>query len=99
MAMQRRTMLKATTLGLAGAAVAPSHAQATGQTLKAFGSFHVGGRQVSLNGYPVTESVFTQGARPTRVDPNGDFEVEQMYVQYFVPANQKGKHPLLMWHG
>lgn len=67
--------------------------------IKEFGSFHVGGRQATLSGYPVTESVFTKGAKPTRVDPNGDFEVEQMYVQYFIPVNQKGKYPLLMWHG
>lgn len=69
------------------------------QGVKEFGSFHVGGRQVSLTGYPVTESVFTAGAKPTRVDPNGDFEVEQMYVQYMIPIDQKGKYPLLMWHG
>ncbi len=25
--------------------------------------------------------------------------VEQMYVQYFLPKNRKGKLPLLMWHG
>ena len=72
---------------------------ARSQALKDFGSFHVGGRQVTLTGYPVTESVFTAGAAPTRVDPNGDFEVEQMYVQYLIPANQAAKYPLLMWHG
>ncbi len=79
--------------------LSPLYATAQDQTLKDFGSFHVGGRQVSLSGYPVTESVFTKGAAPTRVDPNGDFEVEQMYVQYLIPGNQKGKYPLLMWHG
>lgn len=72
---------------------------AAADELKEFGSFHVGGREVSLNGYPVTESVFTKGAAPTRVDPNGDFEVEQMYVQYMVPGSQKSKYPLLLWHG
>jgi pimeloyl-ACP methyl ester carboxylesterase len=69
------------------------------QILKDFGSFHVGGRQETLSGYPITESVFTQEAKPTRVDPNGDFEVEQMYVQYFIPEPQASKYPLLMWHG
>jgi hypothetical protein len=86
------TLLAAGLITLAGA-----NAQA--QQLKDFGSFHVGGRQVSLSGYPVTESVFTPGAAPTRVDPNGDFHVEQMYVQYFVPEPQLSKYPLLMWHG
>lgn len=87
----RRIAWCAAALALSACAAKPA--------LKDFGSFHVGGRQVSLAGYPVTESVFTQGAAPTRVDPNGDFEVEQMYVQYFVPEGQKGKYPLLMWHG
>jgi pimeloyl-ACP methyl ester carboxylesterase len=83
---------------IASLCVAPA-SEAWCQALKEFGSFHVGGRQVTLTGYPVTESVFTQGAAPTKVDPNGDFEVEQMYVQYMVPANQASKYPLLMWHG
>jgi hypothetical protein len=35
----------------------------------------------------------------TKLDPNGQYMVEQMYVQYFLPKNRKGKYPLLMWHG
>ena len=35
----------------------------------------------------------------TKLDPNGQYMVEQMYVQYFLPKNKKGKLPLLMWHG
>jgi len=77
------------------AATAPLQAQG----LADFGSFHIGGRQVTLTGHPVTESVFTAGAAPTKVDPNGDFEVEQMYVQYMIPSDRKAKYPLLMWHG
>jgi len=67
--------------------------------LEDFGSFYVGGREAILAGLPARDVVFTEGAPPLRVDPNGDFEVEQMYVQYFIPANQKSKYPLLMWHG
>src|SRR4051794_14899056 len=77
------------------AVTTPLHAQG----LTDFGSFHVGGRQVTLSGHPITESVFTAGAAPTRIDPNGDFEVEQMYVQYMIPSDRKAKYPLLMWHG
>ena len=39
------------------------------------------------------------GGPPTKLDPNGQYMVEQMYVQYFLPKNRKGKLPLLMWHG
>ena len=63
------------------------------------GSFHVGGRLVEISGKPVREVVFSPGGTPAKVDPNGLYQVEQMYVQYFLPQNRKGKLPLLMWHG
>jgi hypothetical protein len=67
--------------------------------LKEMGSFHVGGREVLISGKPVKEVVFTPGGVPAKVDPNGVYQVEQMYVQYFIPQNQRGTLPLLMWHG
>lgn len=67
--------------------------------LKDMGSFHVGGREVTISGKPVREVVFTPGGVPAKVDPNGVYQVEQMYVQYFIPARQRGTLPLLMWHG
>src|SRR5215470_9925691 len=68
-------------------------------TLRDMGSFHVGGRLAEISGKPVKEVVFTPGGVPAKVDPNGTYQVEQMYVQYFLPANEKGAYPLLMWHG
>lgn len=69
--------------------------------VKEVGSFHIGGRQVTLSGLPEKEIVFTAGAAPFKVNPNGDFEVEQMYVQYVKLHDpyRKGRYPLLMWHG
>jgi len=67
--------------------------------LKEMGSFHVGGREVVISGKPVKEVVFTPGGVPAKVDPNGVYQVEQMYVQYFIPQDQRGALPLLMWHG
>ncbi len=77
---------------LAGCAQAPI-------ALKDMGSFHVGGREVTISGKPVRDVVFTPGGVPAKVDPNGVYHVESMYVQYFVPQNQRGSLPLLMWHG
>src|SRR5437764_7662095 len=68
-------------------------------TLRDFGSFHTGGRLVEVSGQPVKEVVFTPGGVPAKIDPNGSYQVEQMYVQYFLPSEQKGKLPLLLWHG
>src|SRR5215217_4216416 len=67
--------------------------------LRDMGSFHVGGRHIEIKGQPVQEVVFTPGGVPAKVDPNGTYQVEQMYSQYFLPANEKGAYPLLMWHG
>jgi len=68
-------------------------------SLRDMGSFHVGGRLVEISGKPVKEVVFTPGGVPAKVDPNGTYQVEQMYVQYFIPSNEHGAYPLLMWHG
>jgi len=67
--------------------------------LRDMGSFHVGGREVVISGKPVKEVVFTPGGVPAKVDSNGVYQVEQMYVQYFVPYNLRGKYPILLWHG
>ena len=63
------------------------------------GSFYVGGRTVTLNGLPKREVISTAGIPPFIVDPNGQFEVEQMYVQFVRLANPKARYPLLLWHG
>src|SRR6516225_697047 len=65
--------------------------------LRGMGSFHIGGRHVAISGEPVGEVCI--GGENRKLDPNGDYIVEQMYVQYLLPQNRKGKVPLLMWHG
>jgi pimeloyl-ACP methyl ester carboxylesterase len=67
--------------------------------LRGMGSFHVGGRIAEISGKPVTDIQRVAGGPVSKHDPNGQFMVEQMYVQYFLPKNRKGKYPLLMWHG
>ena len=67
--------------------------------LRGMGSFHVGGRIAEVSGKPVRMIVRQPGGPLTKLDPNGQYMVEQMYVQYFLPKNRKGKLPLLMWHG
>ncbi len=67
--------------------------------LRDMGSFHIGGRHIEISGQPIKEIVFTPGGVPAKVDPNGTYQVEQMYSQFFLVQNRKGKLPLLMWHG
>ena len=89
---------------LLAALIAFGAAPAVAQTkqpinLRDIGSFHIGGRLLEVTGQPIKEITFTPGGVPAKVDPNGVYQIEQMYVQYFLPQNQKGKLPLLMWHG
>jgi pimeloyl-ACP methyl ester carboxylesterase len=90
--------LVAPVLGLA-VALAATAAGAADLSVTEIGSFHIGGRAVSLSGLPTRDVVFTAGSAPIKVDPNGDFEAEQMYVQYVKLASPKARYPLLLWHG
>jgi len=74
-------------------------AACAGLEVKEVGSFHVGGQAETLSGLPKREVAILPGAPPVQVDPNGEFEVGQMYVQYVRLAQPKARYPLLMWHG
>ncbi|HEY9279218.1 MAG TPA: esterase [Eoetvoesiella sp.] len=67
--------------------------------VKEVGSFHVGGRPVTLSGLPAREITLAPGATPLRTDSDGDFEVEAMYARYTLLDKPKSRYPLLMWHG
>ena len=66
--------------------------------LRDFGSFHVGGRMVAVSGREKRLVAFTPSL-VLEYDPNGEFLVEQVYVQYFIPAERKFPHPLVLLHG
>jgi pimeloyl-ACP methyl ester carboxylesterase len=87
-------VLATSVLILAAAATA---AFADDIVLRGMGSFHVGGRVVEIHGKPVRDIVRVPGGPSAKLDPNGQYQVEQMYAQYFLPKNRRGT--LLMWHG
>lgn len=60
---------------------------------------HIGGREIVLGGLAEREVLYSPGNAPVMVDPNGAFEVEQMYVQYVRLAAPKARYPLLLMHG
>jgi len=67
--------------------------------LRGFGSFHIGGREAVVTGKAARDVVLVPGSVPARIDPNGTYQVEAMYVQYAIPATPRGTVPLLLWHG
>lgn len=68
-------------------------------SVREIGSLHVGGRIAVLEGLPEQEIVFSAGAPPNRINPNGQFYVEQMYAQYVRLAAPRARYPLLLMHG
>jgi pimeloyl-ACP methyl ester carboxylesterase len=94
-----RQLATAVVAALLAAVLTVAAARADDIALRGMGSFHVGGRVVEVRGKPVRDIVRVPGGPSSKLDPNGAYQVEQMYVQYFLPRDRKGKLPLLMWHG
>jgi pimeloyl-ACP methyl ester carboxylesterase len=82
-------------------AVAPTFAQAEDPplALRGMGSFHIGGREAVVANKAVREVLLVPGGVPARIDANGTYQVEAMYVQYHLPTAERGAVPLLLWHG
>lgn len=91
--MNQKTLFCAAALAAAGCT------GTGGYQVREVGSFHAGGAQVSLSGLPEREIRLTPSAPPIKVNPNGDFETGQLYVQYVRLASPRARYPLLMWHG
>lgn len=62
-------------------------------------SFHVGGRIAEFSGLPAREIVISAGAPPLRLDPNGHYQVEQMYAQVVRLQTPRARFPLVLAHG
>lgn len=86
---------------LASAGGCASIGAGDGIAVKEVGSMHVGGRSATLTGLPKKEVRFTPTQPVAILDPNGEFEVEQMYAQYvkLSDATRRGSYPMLMIHG
>jgi len=67
--------------------------------IREIGSLHVGGRVAEISGLPEQEIVFSPGAPPLRVNPNGNFQVEQMYAQFVRLQDPRARYPLILAHG
>jgi pimeloyl-ACP methyl ester carboxylesterase len=89
----RRYLAAAFGLMLTGAAAAQP------LQVREIGSLHVGGRVAEITGLPETEVTFSPGAPPLRVNPNGHFQVEQMYAHYVRLQDPRARWPLILAHG
>ncbi len=53
--------------------------------LRGMGSFHIGGRIAEVTGKEVRQIQRQPGGPMKMLDPNSQYMVEQMYVQYYLP--------------
>ena len=67
--------------------------------VREIGSFHVGGRMLTLSGMSPRERISTMGGAVHPIEPNGEIMSGQMYVQYVRLAAPRSPYPLLLWHG
>jgi pimeloyl-ACP methyl ester carboxylesterase len=92
-------MYRITRALMAVAFCALPHVATADYRVREVGSFHIGGHEVVLQGLPSSQVSFTAGMAPITVDPNGQFETGQMYVQYVKLAQPTAPLPILLWHG
>ena len=63
------------------------------------GSYFVGGKKYTLSGLPIVEMSFTPNGARSKVDPNGEYQAGQMYVQYVRLEEPISSYPVLLCHG
>lgn len=67
--------------------------------LRKMGSFHIGGSEIEVEGKKKEIKTLIPNGVPAEIDLNGVYQIEQMYVQYFIPYEEKGRYPLILLHG
>ncbi|GAA1827368.1 esterase [Pseudonocardia ailaonensis] len=67
--------------------------------VRALGSFHIGGEEVHLSGLAPDVLPISGGIGSVSMDPNGAYEVGQMYVQFVRLAGERDRAPVLLMHG
>lgn len=67
--------------------------------LAEMGSFMAGGRKVRVEGQPVETISLSSGFKDYAYDPNGEFWIDQSYVQFFVPQHRRFPLPVVLVHG
>lgn len=79
---------------------APVVAQSTKSiVIRDIGSFYIPGREVSVRSAPKRPRLGSANQEVEIVDPNGDFEVQQTYVQYVKLVKPRSRWPILFLPG
>jgi pimeloyl-ACP methyl ester carboxylesterase len=68
-------------------------------SLSEISSFYVGGRVSNVEGRETFSIQLPQQRKPFLVDPNGEFDIEQVYVQAFKLTCPSKPHAVVLMHG
>src|SRR5690625_1674808 len=63
------------------------------------GSFHIGGTEVEIKGKNIEKKALIPNGVQVEIDLNGSYQIEKMYVQYFIHTKETIHYPLLFLHG
>lgn len=97
--MQLRIGMLALAVSLLAGCASTADPAKTPIALDSVRGYHVGGERKTLSGLPVREVRTNPQAPVRKSDPNGDYQVGQLYVQHFALKAPKAKLPMLLWHG
>lgn len=67
--------------------------------LKDFGSFYLAGKTILVEGEPIKEVYRNKDFPNLQIDVNGDYVIEQAYVQYYIPIASTKRLPVIFVHG
>ncbi len=62
-------------------------------------AFHIGGHTVRIDNQPLTTLRTVPGLPPRKSDPNGHYQIGQLYAQHYALQSPRSPHPVLFWHG
>ncbi len=71
----------------------------TSIVLRKLSAFHIGGDTVGIEGQRQTTLQTVPGLPPRKSDPNGHYQIGQMYAQHYALQSPRSRVPVLFWHG
>jgi hypothetical protein len=100
--MKRRTLLKGAGIGMAGVSasvVAGCGSDSGPLRVRSMSGFHVGGRSLSVHGEASRPMFVAPGVPAATADPNGDFEIGQLYAHEVRLDDPRSQYPVVFWPG
>ncbi|MEV0668728.1 hypothetical protein [Mycobacterium sp. NPDC050441] len=100
--MKRRTLLKGAGMGMVGVSTLAATGCGSGSEplrVRSLSGFHVGGGALAVHGEATRPTFAASGLSAPAADPNGDFEIGQLYAHEVRLDDPRSRHPVVFWPG